>query len=161
MWNLESSQRYARLWRAIQGAISLTASTPEACVPSTEKVFADRREDVDEYDFFVHHGGAMKTVRGKVQDVSRRSNPFFAFNEEPHAAADDERHLLVHVGVFRRDQERHESEANDHNSFADDHLPFDAFGRMFDGNVRPVQMLSYAGNGSRGLARFRWDQRHG
>jgi hypothetical protein len=30
---------------------------------------------------------------------------------------------------------------------------------MFDGNVRPVQMLSYAGNGSRG--RFGSDQRHG
>ena len=126
-----------------------------------KKVFTNRREDIDEHNFFVHHGCAMKTVRWKVQDVSRRSNPFFAFDKEPHAAADDERHLLVHVGVFRRDQERHESEANDHNSFADDHLPFDAFGRMFDGNVRPVQMLSYAGNGSRGLARFRWDQRHG
>ena len=33
--------------------------------------------------------------------------------------------------------------------------------QMVVGNVRPVQMLSYAGNGSRGLARFRWDQRHG
>ena len=92
---------------------------------------------------------------GKCKNVSGRSNTFLTFDEEPHSAADDQGHLLVGMRVLRRDQEWHEPEANDHDSFADDHLPLDAFGRMFDGNGGPVQVLSHAGDGSCRLSRFR------
>jgi hypothetical protein len=36
-----------------------------------EKVFADRRKDVDQHHFFIHHRSAVKDVGRKVKNLTR------------------------------------------------------------------------------------------
>src|SRR6185369_3905690 len=84
----------------------------------------------------------MPDVRREVKHVACRRNLFFAFDEEPHAAALDDGHLFVWMVVFRSDEIRLEAKPADHHSVADKHLALDAFRRMVDRNVGPVQMAS-------------------
>src|SRR5882724_1848121 len=79
-------------------------------------------------------------MRRKVQDVSRRRNPFFAFNEESNPASFDNRHLLVRMIMFWSYQQRCKPKAADHQVLTDDHLTFNAFGRSLYQHVGPVEV---------------------
>lgn len=109
-----------------------------------EEVFSHGCEDVDEHDLFVHHRRAVQAVWRKVQHVARQRDALRPFDEESHAAADDDRHLFVWMRVFRRDEQRRKTKAANHHLFADDHLPFDAFRRTLDRYSGPVEMSRVA-----------------
>ena len=108
---------------------------------STEKIFTNWRENIDENNFRVHHRGAVPAAGREVKDVPRRGNPLLAFNKEADAARHDDRHLFMGMRVFGRDEIWGKAEATDHQIVAHDHLPLDTFRRMFDWNRGPVHVL--------------------
>src|SRR6185503_12741095 len=71
---------------------------------------------------------------------ARRRDLLLALDEEPHTAALNDRHLLVRVIVLRSHEKRLESETTDHHAVTDEHLSFDAVGRVLNGDIGPVQM---------------------
>src|SRR6185295_6644216 len=80
-----------------------------------------------------------------MQHVTGGRDLFLAFDEETHAPALDDRHLLVWMIVLGSHQKRLVTKTTDHHAVADEHLSLDSLGRVLDGNLGPVQMLSEVG----------------
>lgn len=68
----------------------------------------------------------MLTVRGEMQHIARLRNSFVAFDKEPGAAGDDNRHLFMWVRVHGCHKERCEAKPANHYLIAHDHLSLDA-----------------------------------
>src|SRR6266536_1812342 len=95
-----------------------------------KEVLPHWREDVDEYNLFIHHGGAMPAVRWEMEHVARRSDALSSFDEETYLPTHDNRHLFVRVFMLGCDQKRGEAKTDNHQVLAHHHLSLDAFRYM-------------------------------
>jgi hypothetical protein len=103
-----------------------------------QEVFANRRKNVDQDNFFVKHGCAMRKVRWEVQDFTSRDDALLVADRKEHAAALNNRHLLVRVGVDRSDNLRCEPQTANRQSFAPNHLTLGSIIETLYRNSRPV-----------------------
>lgn len=111
---------------------------PTRRLSDLEKILADRRKDIDQDDLLVHHRRTVAVVRRKVEDVPGRYDVLDALNKKFDPPFYDECHLFMRMRVFRGNEERVERESAHHDILTDDHLPFDARGRMGCGNFGPI-----------------------
>src|SRR5688572_3008259 len=112
-----------------------------------QEVLAQRREDVDQHDFFVEHRGAVRDARRQLQHVALLEHALLPFDDVAHASALDHRDLLVRVrmhgghGVRRDDQPAH------HHAVAPEQLTLDPLGDPHGGNRGPVGLLHVEDSG--------------
>lgn len=98
---------------------------------TVQKIFADRRKDIDQHDLFIQHRRAVAIMRRKMQNVAGRNDPRLSVDIKLNPALDYERHLFMWMRVLGRHKKRIECEPADHHVLPDDHLPFYA-GHSFD-----------------------------
>src|SRR5581483_7839380 len=105
---------------------------------SFQKVFADRREDIDQHHFLIEHRRAMPETTGQEDDVAWAEDALLGAENEADAAAFDKRNLFVHVLVRGGDGAGCEGQAAHHQRAAVDHLAGDPFGDRLGGDRVPV-----------------------
>ncbi len=92
-----------------------------------QKIFPDRRKDVDQNYFLVQHSRTMPGARREMEHVTGLSNALLVADSEEGPATFDQGHLFVGMIVGRRDDVRRQPQPADHDVLADNHLPLDAF----------------------------------
>ncbi len=103
-----------------------------------QKIFADRRENVDQDHLFFQHRGAVPVVRREVKDIAGGDDPHLAADRKLDLPLNHKRDLFVRVCMLGRDNERVESEPAHHYTLAHDHLSFYSGGRFHGRNLVPI-----------------------
>jgi hypothetical protein len=109
--------------------------------PIWQKVSARRGEDIDQDHLLIQHRRPVSAVRRKIERLARAGHNLLSVEKKEHAPAFDQGDLLMRVTMFRRDDSRREAQATEHQLLADDHLTFDPFRHLFDGDLSPVYTL--------------------
>ena len=99
------------------------------------EVFAHGREDVYQDYFLIEHRRAVPATRREMKNIARLRDALLFTNGEEDAATLDEGHLFVRVIMRGRDNVRRETQATDHQSLADNHLPLDACFNLLHRNL--------------------------
>ena len=106
------------------------------------KLFAARREDVEQHDFLVEHGRPMPEAARKIENVAGAKRPVSAVAEhKADAALLDDRHLFVNVVVRRGRDSWRKGQAADHQRVAIGHLADDTIAQLFFRDGVPVPRL--------------------
>src|ERR1044072_2412665 len=81
-----------------------------------KEILTQRRKDINQYNFFIHHRGAVPTLRGKVQNISGRSDLLLTLDKKAYLTFFDNRHLFMWMIMFWSDQKRLEAKPAHHHS---------------------------------------------
>jgi hypothetical protein len=106
-----------------------------------KKILAYRRKDVHQNYFLFEHSRAVPGARGEVKHIAGLGNALLVADRKEHVATLDEGQLFVRMIVRRGNHVRRKTKAADHHSFANNHLPLDAFLELFDRDAGPVGVL--------------------
>jgi hypothetical protein len=103
-----------------------------------KEILSNGREDIDENYFLIEHGCTVPRTRWEVEHVACLNHPLLFADGKQHAAALNQRHLLMWVIVCGRDNVWGNTQATDHQVLANDHLPVNALLQLLHRNLRPV-----------------------
>src|SRR6266511_2733328 len=106
-----------------------------------QKIFAKRREDIDQNDFVIEHRGAVADAGWEMQDVATRGDALVPIDDKAHAALLDDRDLLVRMRMHCCHNVRRKTKAAHHQPLTPDHLTLDTLADVRGRNRRPIDML--------------------